>query len=145
MKDEFNRLADKMPQLLKDLESGSMRSQKNLSNVPEKGVYVFYDLNKKPMYIGRANRCLKNRIQQYHYKKKAGWFRKKHCHAIYKRQGVTPPEKTEKDDPVFIDALKEISDMKVRVVKIENQKEQALFELYAQIELDSEYNDFNTQ
>ena len=58
---KFSELVEGMPELLQNLESQPPRTKENLADIPEQGVYVFYE-NDKALYVGRSNR-LKARLQ----------------------------------------------------------------------------------
>ena len=51
----WESVANRMPLLLSDLKSDTLRSRDLLGELPEQGIYVFY-LGDKPMYVGRTDR-----------------------------------------------------------------------------------------
>jgi len=148
----FNRLIAKMPELLKRLEGQPFLTRDNLGDIPEKGVYVFYE-NGKAIYVGRSNR-LKSRIQEHgrpssdHYsatlafniaKKRMNFNRNKHRLATRNELEKAPGFKE-----AFFLARKQVAEMQVKVIEIEDQIEQAMFEIYASLAFGTEFNDFNT-
>jgi hypothetical protein len=146
----FSKLVNEMPQLLERLKRQLPRSRKELSGIPNQGVYVFYEKN-NVMYVGRSNH-LKTRIQQHgraSSRHNVAPFAYKLGVETIKSRGVDISSYTRKDvekkfSKDFADARECISRMQVRVVKIEGQEKQALFEIYAALTLHSRYNDFNT-
>jgi hypothetical protein len=96
------------------------------------------------MYVGRSNRNLKGRTKQYTYSKPPIGFASGLCKDIIRERGGEIPEKIKKDSQDLKESRHRISEMNVRFIGLEDPKEQAIFELYAQIELDPKYNDFDT-
>ena len=149
---QFDQLIDKMPKLLNDLKSQPLLTRDNLAGIPNQGVYVFYQ-NNKPVYVGRSNN-LKRRIQQH------GRLSSRHNSAslafniakeMMGRNEQIPKFITRKEleeapgfDQVFFLARNTVANMKIRVIEIEDQIEQALFEIYAALTLNTRYNDFST-
>jgi len=149
---KFNQLVAKMPELLKTLESCSYLTRDNLVDIPNSGVYSFYESGKS-IYIGRSNR-MKQRLQEH------GRPSSNHNTAPFafnlakeefeRGQGI-PSEVTREElasDPRFRDlffkAKDRVARMKIRVIGINDQVEQALFEIYAALSLNTKYNDFGT-
>lgn len=148
----FKELADQMPGLLKSLESQPFRTMENLVDIPKQGIYVLYE-NDKPLYVGRSNR-LKARLRE-HYQESSTHTSATFAFNLAKEemelsQGI-PVRITRKEleqDPVFdttfSKARKRVSKMKIRVVQVDNQVTQALFEIYAALALKAPYNKFST-
>ena len=149
---KFNQLVAKMPELLKVLESQPFLTRDNLGDIPEKGVYVFYE-NGKPLYVGRSNR-LKGRIQEHgrpssdHYSATLAFSMakeevkyKRNEHRLVTRNEL---EKAPGFEKAFFLARKQVAEMQVKAVEIEDQITQALFEIYAALTLNTQYNDFST-
>lgn len=63
MKDKFDEMIDKLPDLLKQLENSPSKKRDILGTLPQKGIYVFYE-NECPIYVGRSNR-IKERLQEH--------------------------------------------------------------------------------
>src|SRR3990170_7023417 len=59
----WQELVKKMPEDLAQLKSSKLLSREELTEIPEKGIYVLYEEN-KPMYVGRSDH-LKTRIQTH--------------------------------------------------------------------------------
>ena len=143
----FDKLVKEMPQLLERLKKQRPRTRKELAGIPEKGVYVFYDEKNEAMYVGRSNH-LKERIQQ-HGKASSNHdtapFAYKLAVETMKARGVDISQRKDVDRTDFTGAKDRVSEMRVRVIEITCQKKQALFEIYAILELETEkYNDFKT-
>jgi hypothetical protein len=149
---KFKKLVEQMPGLLQSLEPQSFRTMENLAGIPERGVYVFYD-NDKALYVGRSNK-LKTRLRQHcresstHNSATFAFNLAKEEMAGYRD---IPKDITRKElehapgfDRAFYEARKRVGEMKVRVVQIDDQVTQALFEIYAALALQTPYNDFST-
>ncbi|MCK4368464.1 MAG: GIY-YIG nuclease family protein [Dehalococcoidales bacterium] len=154
MKERFNILVKEMPKLLEELKNKPLLARDELKKIPQKqkGIYVFYE-NNKPLYVGRSNR-LKERIQEHgrpssdHYsatlaftiaKERMNFNRNKRRLATRNDLEKAPGFKEE-----FFLARKQVAAMQVKVVKIEDQIAQTLFEIYAHLALKTKYNDFGT-
>lgn len=151
MNTKFKKIVDNFPDLMEQLVNSLARPWDNLGNLPQKGIYVFFE-NKHPMYVGRSNR-MKNRIKEH------GQPSSTHNSAPFafnlakedaKEKGIDVGEsrvKLEKN-PNFVNlfskAKKRVSRMSVRVIEIDNPIIQSLFEVYVSIELNTKYNDFDT-
>jgi len=152
----ISELIGKMPDLLGELNNKDAFSREefkkplpctkdNPEGVPDKGVYAFYE-NDKVMYIGRSNH-LRERVLQYGKSFNPIGFVRKLMESELGEQiipNITCKELKEKYPGGFYKAKKRIQKMLVRFIKIEDQKEQALFEVYAAIALDSKCNKYET-
>jgi len=148
---KFDELVAKMPGLLQNLESQPFRTRENLVAIPKSGVYVFYE-NDKALYVGRSNR-LRTRLQEH------GRLSSTHNSASFafnlakekmRAKGI-PGYVTRKEleqapgfDKAFFEAKNRVVQMKIRVIQVDNQVTQALFEIYAALALNAPYNDFST-
>ena len=123
-----------------------------ITQVPQKGVYVFFEDN-KPIYVGRSNR-LKERLKE-HSSSSSDHYSATLAFRIVKKSAlvlqITAKKQTNEQlmknsDFVkkFKAAKERISRVKIRYIPIEDQIEQAIFEIYTHLELDTELNDFNT-
>ena len=148
---EFKGLVERMPELLKDLKQQKARTMDDLDGIPTRGVYVFYERN-KPLYVGRSNR-LKSRIREHcgesstHYSATFAFNLAKEEMEINQRTRVTRKEleKAPSFSRAFYEARMRVKEMKVRVVKIDDQVIQALFEIYGVLALKTRrYNNFKT-
>ena len=152
MNERFKKLIEEMPGMLQSLESKPFRTRDNLVGIPAQGVYVFYE-NNKALYVGRSNR-LKERIQEHSRpssKKNSATFAFNIAGKEMARYRDISMYVTRKEleqisgfNRGFVKAKKRVSKMKIRVVQIDNQIEQALFEIYAALALKTSYNDFRT-
>jgi len=152
MSGRFNQSVARMSKLLKDLKRKPFLTRDNLYNIPKQGVYVFYH-DDKPIYVGRSNN-LKLRIQQH------GRPSSRHNSAslafnianeMMERNGQIPKFITRKEreeapgfDRAFFLARITVAKMKIRVIEITDQIDQAMFEIYAVLALNTRYNDFST-
>jgi predicted GIY-YIG superfamily endonuclease len=149
---KFNQLVAKMPELLKRLESQSFLTRDNLARISKQGIYVFYE-NNKAIYVGRSNR-LKERIQEHgrpssdHYSATLAFnMAKKEMNASRNKRGLATRNELEKApgfEKAFFLARKQVAKMQVKVIGIEDQIAQSLFEIYAALTLNTKYNDFST-
>ncbi len=152
MSAKFNQLVAKMPELLKRLESQSFLTRDNLARIPKQGIYVFYE-NEEALYVGRSN-GLKSRIQQHgrqssdHYSATLAFnMAKKEMNVNRNKRGLATRNELEKAPgfkEAFFLARKQVAKMQVKVIGIEDQIAQALFEVYAALTLNTKYNDFST-
>ena len=154
MNERFGELIDKMPTNLQSLleQPPITIDEIGITQMPQKGVYVFFEDN-KPIYVGRSNR-LKERLREHsqsssdHYSATLAFrITKKSASAIrIKSKKQTNEQLMKNSDFVkeFKAAKERISRVKIRFVEIEDQIEQAVFEIYAHLELGTELNDFNT-
>jgi len=153
MNGKFRKYADKMqPRLQELLEKEPIAGHeigKDPEKVPQKGVYVFYK-NNIPIYVGRSNRLMK-RLKE-HSQKGSG---RNATLAIRMAKRNMPTLQNEEREPTvkqlmgnedfekeFKYAKCEIAEMEIRCVRIPDQIEQAMFEMYAILELGTEFNDF---
>ena len=151
MSKKFDQIIAKMPKLLKELESKPFLTRDKLADIPQKGVYVFFKDN-KPMYVGRSNR-LKERLREHsqsrqHYSATLAIKIAKRNMPTLQNEERKPTVKQLMDNEDFKKefeyARDRIARMKIRCAKIEDQIEQAMFEIYAHLELGTEFNDFKT-
>ncbi len=154
MSARFGKLVDKMPTNLKLLlEQPPITIDKiGITRIPQKGIYVFFEDN-KPIYVGHSNR-LKERLKEHssnssdHYSATLAFrIAKKNAPTIQidmKRQTNQQLMKNRDFVNKFKAAKERITRVKIRYIPIEDQIEQAIFEIYAHLELDTELNDFDT-
>ena len=153
MKDKFNEYIQRMPILLNELKGKPLLNRHELEGIPKSGVYVFYREG-KPLYVGRSNR-LKERIQEHgrpssdHY---SATFAFRLAKEEMSKDKDIPKDITRKElenapgfAEMFYIARANVAQMKIRVIEIECQVDQALFEIYAVLALNTtKYNDFST-
>ena len=146
----FDEYVDKMRlEYLPRLTGMNAVSVADLNHVklPEAGVYVLYDEEDKPLYAGRTNR-LKVRLKQHshenssHYSASFAFLlaREKAQDSSKRSRAVLAADPAFK----FKEAKDEVRSMRFRCVLITDPIEQALFEMYAAIELKTPYNFFDT-
>ncbi|MCY3691666.1 MAG: GIY-YIG nuclease family protein [Chloroflexota bacterium] len=143
----WESVSERMPELLATLKSCELlhRDRRGqLPQVPERGIYVFYH-GDRPFYVGRTDR-MRQRLQE-HGRPSSGHNSATLAFAmafrIAKSQGMDSIDASSRgalqDDPEFekwFDTTKEIvSKMGIRVVEVTDPIEQAVFEVYAALEL----------
>ena len=151
MNENFKKAADKMPLLPQSLSEQSpiCIGDIGITDVPQKGVYVFFE-NNKPIYVGRSNR-MKARLKE-HSQRSSDHYSATLAVRIAKKDISTPYKgKTTKqlmEDSIFHNkfeaAKSKIAKTRIRFIEIEDQAEQAMFEMYAILALNTEFNDFGT-
>ena len=154
MKGKFRELADRMPSCLQSLLEQPLIAIDDIgiTKVPQKGVYVFFEGN-KPIYVGRSN-GLKKRLKEHsqrssdHYGATLAFrIAKQNTSTLQKKERKQTNEQLmENRDFVgeFEAAKDRIARTKIRFIEIEDQIEQAMFEIYVHLALNTRYNDFRT-
>ncbi len=149
----FDEVIDQMKPLMDKLLGGPLLNRNEIAGIPQQGIYVFYEKG-QPIYVGRSNR-MKDRIQEH------GRDSSKHESATFafnlalERLGAysghdsSNTRRELQEDPTFDQAFREqkrrVRNMQVRVVGIEDQILQTLFEVYAVLNLGTAaYNRFET-
>ena len=138
-----------MPELLATLKSCELLyrdGRGKLPQVPDRGIYVFYN-GDNPIYVGRTNR-MRQRLQE-HGRPSSGHNSATLAFAmaslIASDQGMDSISALSRDtlqrDPEFkkwFDMTKEmVRKMSIRVVEVTDPIEQAVFEVYAAMELET--------
>ena len=169
-KSRFQYVINKMPKYMEELEDCepipmlyTPSEWKKLGfNVPKKGIYVLYE-EEKPMYVGRSDN-IPGRLQQHGRSSSTSSSasfafnlakRKFSCRTSIPKEefelwskhlfGDVSRSELEKNDifqPYFNRAKESVKKMKVRVVEVEDPIEQTIFEVYAHMELGTEFNSF---
>lgn len=150
MNNDFKKLIDKLPNLLRQLEAETpvVREELKKVAVPVRGVYVFYDRG-KPIYVGSTNR-MKKRLMEH------GRAGSKHNDASFayqlaksksKKNGIIVPQTRNSEYSrefveLFTRAKADVAKMKIRFVEIKEDDLQYLFEIYAARALRTKFNDF---
>ena len=151
MNERFKKLIDRMPSQLQLLLEQPLIviDEIGITQVPQKGVYVFFEDN-KPIYVGRSNR-LKKRLKEHsqrssdHYSATLAFrIAKQNTSTLQKKQTNEQLMKNRDFVEGFEAAKGRIARTKIRFIEIEDQIEQALFEIYASLALGTELNDFGT-
>ena len=149
---EFGVYVDEIEGLFRQLKNSELRSADDLRNIPDKGIYVLYE-NSKPIYVGRSNRISKRLTQHgrgYSDHNSATFAFKLAKETATERQidvNKTRAElvKDPKFSKVFGQAKQRVAKMRFRLIPIEDQVSQTLFEVYAILKLRTfKYNDFVT-
>lgn len=150
MKGQFNSIIKTFPELLDKLEKSSPLSRSNLLTVPSKGIYIFYNKDGRPLYVGRTDR-MRTRLLEH------GRSSSRHTSATFafllakeKWDEMHPGDaRTRKDlesDQTFFLLYKEkkrdVAEMQIRTIEVADPAEQVLFEVYAALELETPYNDW---
>ena len=151
MNPDFRAIIKKMEPLLETLKECPATPWDNLRGIPEKGVYAFYE-DGKPIYVGRSN-GMRQRIRQH------GAESSRHESATFAfkllRKAIGEPDghvsnQTRKElqelhSEEYAKQRRRIRNMTIRVVEIEDQQHQAIFEIYAILALGTtRYNSFHT-
>ena len=148
----FDAVIEKMPKLLRDLQSSQARRRNDLSDISERGIYVFYE-NEVPVYVGRS-RKLKERLQ-VHSRPSSGHnsatFAFILATEVARKQNFEFGHMTRtqlENDPVFGEFFRQakvrVGEMKIRVVEVTGPITQTVFEVYAALMLETPHNDFET-
>ncbi|MCH7740656.1 MAG: GIY-YIG nuclease family protein [Chloroflexi bacterium] len=150
---QFDAVIEKMPKLLWDLRSSRARSRDDLRDIPQHGIYVFYE-NNVPVYVGRS-RQLKQRLQ-VHSRPSSGHnsatFAFILATQVARKQNFEFGQMTRtqlENDPVFGEFFRQakvrVGEMKIRVVEVTGPITQTVFEVYAALALGTTtHNDFET-
>ena len=154
MNERFKKLTDRMPLLLQSLLKKPLIAIDDIgiTPVPQKGVYVFFEGN-KPIYVGRSDR-LKKRLKEHSQRSSvhnsatlAFKIAKQNTSTLHKKEKKQTNEQLMKNRDFvgeFEAAKDRIARAEIRFIEIEDQIEQAIFEIYASLALDTELNDFGT-
>ena len=149
MNEKFKEIVEKFPGYMRKLLEKPPVPANELKDIPKKGIYVFFE-NSKPIYVGRS-RNLTQRFKQ-HSQQSSDFNSASFAFMIAKlnakKDGV-PIKKTrttlhEKFIPYFDKAKSRVSNMLVQVTEVNDPVEQTLFEVYASLELKTEYNKWET-
>ena len=151
MNQEFKGKVDQLPKLINRLLSSPSMPWSDLGRLPEKGIYMFFE-GSRPLYVGRSDR-IKKRLKEH------GQLSSRHYSASFafnlakkaaQEQGVevTGRRGELEKDPTFArlfrEARERVSRMSVKVVEISDPILQTLFEVYAHLELNTKFNEFDT-
>jgi predicted GIY-YIG superfamily endonuclease len=138
MNNKFKEIIDQFPELMQQLVDSPLRQRNSLGDIPNKGIYVFYE-NEEPIYVGRSNR-MKDRIQEHG--RKSSYHNSEKGIDIKKNRNALESDSTFRN--IFLEQKERVSGMKVRVIEIDGPIIQTIFEVYVSMELNTEYNDFDT-
>lgn len=151
MTKEFDRIVAQMPDLLDEMLGSKLLSRDNIGGIPQRGVYVLYEED-IPIYAGRSNR-LKERLLEH------GRPSSTHNSATFAfnlaneeaaRNGIDT-SRTRKElendpgfKPIFSEAKKRVSRMRIQIVEVDDAALQTVFEVYVALTLKTPYNAFET-
>ena len=148
----FQKIIEQMEPLLKELQNGSAQTiEGGLRGLPRKGIYAFYEKG-KAIYIGRSNR-IRDRIREHgaeSSRHESATFAFKLMLEEVGEQGGHASQLSRQDlqkkyEDNYKGQRQRIREMEVRTVAIEDQKVQAVFEIYAILALGTtKYNSFHT-
>ncbi|WP_406660155.1 hypothetical protein V7O66_09890 [Methanolobus sp. ZRKC3] len=152
MNTKFKDIIDSLPGLQEKLINSRPLKRDNLQDMPECGIYVFYK-HETPLFVGRSDKMKKRIITQgrkgstHHSAPFAFLLARNKATA----KGLDIENKTRNElvkDPMFnelfIQSKDEVSKMSVRYVAVEHPIKQTIFQVYASMELDTEFNKFET-
>lgn len=151
MNAKFEKIINQLSDLMQQLANSPLRQRNSLGDIPNKGIYVFYE-NEEPIYVGRSNR-MKDRIQEHGRKSSyhnSATFAFILAKEIANEQGIdinktrNALESDSTFSDIFLEQKERVSGMKVRVIEINDPIIQTIFEVYVSMELNTEYNDFDT-
>jgi hypothetical protein len=150
MNEQFRQHVARMAPYMERLLACPPLTQEDLSAVPRHGIYVFYE-DEVPIYVGRSNN-MRSRLRM-HCRSSSGHLSATFAFLLARRHADCPSldgktRQQAQDDPDFRrlwDQCKsDIRAMQIRVVEIDDQIDQTLFEVYAALELQTKYNDWHT-
>jgi hypothetical protein len=152
---QYEKIIRKFPDNMDSLTKNSPVLPRCLKEKYKRGIYVFYE-NGKPIYVGRS-RNITQRFRQHkqqssdHHSatfafmiarqdaEKAGVEMKKNGKSMTRDELQLDPI----FKPFFSNAKKRVAEMHVQVIQIDDPIEQTLFEVYAALELKTEYNSWD--
>ena len=152
MNKKFSDIIDSLPELQKQLIHSSQIYRDNLGSIPKSGIYVFYE-NETPMFVGRTNSMKKRIMTQgrpgsshntapFAFLIAKETAEEKGIDVIGRTRGELERDHTFND--LFTQSKNRVSKMSIRLVSVENQIKQAIFQVYASMELNTKFNDFKT-
>ena len=152
MNPDFQKIIDQMEPLLQQLITSSPHTlEDGLRNLPRKGVYAFYE-NGQTIYVGRSNRIL-DRIREHGAEssrhESATFAYKLMLDGVGKQGGhsseLSRQDLQEKYEDKYHEQRNRIREMEVRTVEIDDQRVQAVLEIYSILALGTtKYNSFQT-
>ena len=150
----WDEIQTELSSTLKKLKEEGLSEIKNINF--NKGVYVFYE-NDEPIYVGRSNR-IKSRLKEHskdnstHFSASFAFLLSKH---IAKEKNIAlvnvDSKKLTRSELVSHDLFKDIfaaqkqrvAKMKFKAIEMEDSNFQAVFEIYASMQLNTLYNKFD--
>jgi len=153
LNERFAKITDGMPLRLQELLDRPLVTVDDIgvTEVPQSGVYVFFE-GEKAIYVGRSNR-LKKRLRE-HSQRSSDHYSATLAFRIAKQKFLNNnmvKRRTNKqlmEDSSFVQEFEAAKDRiaitKMRFIEIDDQIEQAMFEMYVHLTLNTELNDFST-
>ncbi|MGV8130327.1 MAG: GIY-YIG nuclease family protein [Methanolinea sp.] len=151
MNNQFQTIIEKFPEYMTNLLKTTPVHYSELKDIPKRGIYVYYE-NDNPIYVGRSQN-LRQRLRQ-HRQQSSDHHSATFAFLIARRDAhkkglqIKGTREELQNDPnfyqFFADAKLRIHNMKVQIFQIEDPIEQTLFEVYASLELKTEYNTWET-
>lgn len=149
---KFSQYVQSLTPLFQDLLSSHPVKYKDLpSKLPKRAIYLF-SRGSKHLYVGRTNN-LRSRLRGHcipsatHYTATFAFRMAREKTGILKAAYSSKGSRANLcNDPVFgpafIEAKKQVSEMDIRFIQVDDAITQALLEIYVAVELDAPYNDF---
>jgi len=153
-KGQFKEIFETVPKLLGQLTNSQFYMRLELPSSLDQGIYVFYE-NEIPLYVGRTGRKgrFKTRVLE-HGRPSSGHNTATFAFLIAKKKARKLEmdleksrdilEKDSKFKELFLEAKERVSNMKIKVIEIDEPITQTLFEVYAALELETQYNEWGT-
>ena len=149
MGDRSEYIFSRMRRLLEELLASPcltrnqvMRGRRQSRNIPEEGIYVFYD-NDEPLYVvrsGSKTAKLHERILEHGNKDSHGT-----SGTSVRMLALEIAHPNDRGwESIYKKERERIQDMGVRIVKVTDQYEGYMFEVYAAYALNTPYNTFET-
>ena len=147
----FEDIISTFPERMRELTEKTPVPVSSLKNIPAQGIYVFYE-NGKAIYVGRS-RNLRQRFRQ-HRQQSSGHHSATFAFMIARQDAekagvdVNRTRDQLQTDPrfdlLFKKAKKRVAEMHVQVLSMDDPIELTLFEVYAALDLKTEYNTWDT-
>lgn len=153
----FEKIVEKMPILLKELNSKPILKKGDISRnqtcIPQKGIYVLFE-NSKPIYVGRSNN-IKQRLgghrnqgsdrysATFAFRLAIKEYEKKYRKST---KGILRKDLENDQDfkVLFFNSKARVSEMGIKAINIDDQITQTIFEVYAAMKLGTlEFNSFD--
>lgn len=148
---QFQRTIERFPQYMTELLKTAPVQFNQLKDIPKQGIYVYYE-NDKPIYVGRSKN-LRQRLRQ-HYQQSSDHHSATFAFMVAKQDAKKrgynlkgTRDTLQKEDAfsqVFAEAKSRVRNMKIQIIQVDDPVEQTLFEVYAALELKTEYNKWET-
>lgn len=148
---QFQTTIEKFPEYMTNLLKTTPVHYSELKDIPKRGIYVYYE-NDNPIYVGRSQN-LRQRLRQ-HRQQSSDHHSATFAFLIARRDAYKTGlhikgtredlQKNNNFSQLFADAKRRVQHMKVQILQMDYPVEQTLFEVYAALELKTEYNTWET-